>query len=107
MIDEERLNEEKTRKYVENTFRDGVIKTTGTDIDQLLPAMSRFGFGGGNREQKKQGVIDKLKAFFDKYFGLGITNFTKSKKTVTYDFEPQQPLMVAEDPVPYGRKTDE
>ena len=69
--------------------------------------MSRFGFGGGNREQKKQGVIDKLKAFFDKYFGLGITNFTKPKKTVTYEFEPQQPLKVVEDHVPYGTKKDE
>ena len=30
--------------------------------------MSRF--GGNNREVKKQTVIDKLKLFFEKYFGL-------------------------------------
>ena len=28
-------------------------------------------FGGGNREKKKLGIIDKLKAFFEKYFGIG------------------------------------
>ena len=29
--------------------------------------------GGSGRAIKKQGVIDKLKAFFEKYFGLGIS----------------------------------
>ena len=38
------------------------------DIDQILPPMSRF--GGGNRESVKQRVIDKLRAFFEKYLGL-------------------------------------
>ena len=28
------------------------------------------GFGGGNRAGKKQGIIDKLMAFFEKYFGV-------------------------------------
>jgi len=34
-----------------------------------MPPVSRF--GGGNREKKKQTIIDKLKAFFEKYFGIG------------------------------------
>ena len=55
---------------MENAFRDGAIKTTGTDIDKLMPPVSRF--GGGNRAQKKQNVIEKFKVFFEKYFGLGI-----------------------------------
>ena len=45
------------------------IRTVGTDIDKLMPPVSRF--GSGNREKKKQGIIDKLKAFFAKYFGIG------------------------------------
>ena len=53
---------------MENAFRDGEIKTFGKDIDKLLPPISRF---GGGRDQKKQGVIDKLKTFFEKYFGIG------------------------------------
>ena len=51
-----------------NAFRDGAIRTTGTDIDKILPAMSRF--GGGNRQEKKKTVIEKLKGFFEKYFGV-------------------------------------
>jgi type I restriction enzyme R subunit len=49
-------------------FRDGVLKTTGTDIDKLLPPVSRF--GGGNRAAKKQNIIDELMDFFEKYLGL-------------------------------------
>ncbi|MBR5592962.1 MAG: hypothetical protein IKW46_02695 [Bacteroidaceae bacterium] len=36
--------------------------TTGTDVDKILPAMSRF--GGGNRLQKKNTVIEKLRYFY-------------------------------------------
>ena len=68
LIAEEKLKEEETRKYIDNAFRDGSIKTTGTDIDKLMPPTSRF--GGGNRASKKQGIIDKLMAFFEKYFGV-------------------------------------
>ena len=67
---------EETRKFMENAFRDGAVKTTGTDIDKLMPPVSRF--GGGNRSKKKQGSIEKFKVFFEKYFGLGIADFIDS-----------------------------
>lgn len=73
IITTEKLKPKETRKFMENAFRDGAIKTTGTDIDMLMPPVSRF--GGGNRAKKKQGVIEKFKAFFEKYFGLGIVEF--------------------------------
>lgn len=69
IITEERMKPEDTRKFLENAFRDGEIKTSGTDIDKLMPPVSRF--GGGHRAEKKQSIIDKLKAFFEKYFGIG------------------------------------
>lgn len=68
IIAEEHLKSEETRKFIENAFRDGEIKTEGTDIEKILPPVSRF---GGGRDKKKQGVIEKLKAFFEKYFGVG------------------------------------
>ena len=69
IIQEENLKDAETRKLIEASFRDGSIKTSGTAIDKLLPPMSRF--GGGNRAEKKQGVIDKLKAFFERFSGIG------------------------------------
>jgi type I restriction enzyme R subunit len=69
LIQEEKLKPEETRIFLENSFREGEIKTVGTDIDRIMPPLSRF--GGGNRAIKKQTVIDKLKNFFEKYFGIG------------------------------------
>ena len=68
IIASENLKADETARFVENAFRDGAIRTTGTDIDKILPAMSRF--GGGNRQEKKKTVIEKLKGFFEKYFGV-------------------------------------
>ena len=68
IITTERLKADETKTFIDNSFRDGELKTIGTDIDGILPPMSRF--GGNNREVKKQTVIDKLKSFFEKYFGL-------------------------------------
>ncbi len=68
LIEDEKLKPEETRKFIDNAFRDGVMKTTGTAIDKLMPPVSRF--GGGNRNIKKQGIIEKLLSFFEKYFGL-------------------------------------
>ena len=69
IIQEENLREPETRKFLENAFRDGEIKTTGTDIDKLMPPVSRF--GGGARAKKKQAVIEKLQGFFRQFYGIG------------------------------------
>ena len=68
IIASENLKADETDKFMANAFRDGAMRTTGTDIDKILPAMSRF--GGGNRQEKKKTVIEKLKGFFEKYFGV-------------------------------------
>ena len=69
LIAEEKLKPEEAKKFIVNSFRDGDIKTSGTDLDKILPPISRFS-GGANRTVKKQTVIEKLKLFFEKYFGL-------------------------------------
>ena len=69
IIQEENLKDEETRRFMDSAFRDGSVKTTGTDIDKLMPPISRF--GGGNRAEKKQTIIEKLKGFFDRFFGIG------------------------------------
>lgn len=104
LITEEKLKPEETRKFVENAFRDGILKTTGTDVDRLMPPVSRFG-GGGSRDKKKQTVIEKLKEFFEKYFGLlNPTESITESKVVNYQYTTPQSLlgMVAEEPAPYG-----
>ncbi len=67
IIEEEKLKPEETRRFIDNALRDGMLKTTGTAIDKIMPPVSRF---GGGRAAKKQGIIEKLFKFFEKYFGL-------------------------------------
>ncbi len=68
IIDEQNLNEEETRKFIDNAFREGFVKTSGTDIEKILPPMRRF--GGGNRAERKARIVEKIKWFFDIYFGV-------------------------------------
>ena len=67
LIEEEKLKPEETRRFIANALRDGTLKTTGTAIDKIMPPVSRF---GGLRTEKKQGIIEKLLLFFEKYLGL-------------------------------------
>lgn len=68
IITEEKLKADETKKFVDNAIADGEMRTTGTDIDKLMPPISRF--GSTNREKKKQTIIEKLKAFFERFFGV-------------------------------------
>ena len=68
IIAEEKLKADETKKFVDNAIADGEMRTTGTDIDKLMPPISRF--GNTNREKKKQTIIEKLKAFFERFFGV-------------------------------------
>jgi type I restriction enzyme, R subunit len=68
LIATEGLKDSETRSFIKNAFRDGVIKTTGTDIDTILPPVRRF--GDGNRQERKQRIIVKLLKFFEKYLGV-------------------------------------
>jgi len=69
IIKSEGLKTDETKRFVDGAFRNGMLKTTGTDIDKILPPVSLFSSDGG-RVVKKQGVIAKLLSFFEKYLGL-------------------------------------
>ena len=87
---------------MENSFRDGEIRTTGTDIDHLMPPVSRF--GGGKRAEKKQGIIDKFKNFFNQYFGLANADFVAQPEKNYFSEEVQDTAVVAEEGTAYGKE---
>lgn len=70
IIAEEGLRADETRRFIETAFRDGAIQTAGMAITRVLPPVSRFNAGGAFGD-KKQRVLTKLGAFFDRFFGLG------------------------------------
>ncbi|AWB83090.1 type I restriction endonuclease subunit R [Corynebacterium liangguodongii] len=69
IITAEGLRPDLTRALIETAFREGVLRTTGTAIAQVLPPVSRFAVSGGHGE-KKQRVTQKLQAFFERFYGL-------------------------------------
>jgi len=96
LIEDENLKEEETRKFLDNSFRDGQVKVAGTDIEKILPPMRRF--DGGNRTERKQSIIEKISKFFEKYFGIG-NNSDNEENDVQYniDEESNYTQMVAEE----------
>ena len=67
IISEEKLKPEETHRFIEEAFQTGEVKTSGTDISAILPPMSPF---DKRRAEKKQTVIEKIKAFFERFFGV-------------------------------------
>lgn len=68
ITDEEKLDADRTHRYMNNALRDGEFRTTGVEFDKLLPPMDLF---ENVRELVKTRVIDKLRAYFEKFLGLG------------------------------------
>lgn len=67
LIEKERLKAEETVKFFESALKAGMLKTTGTEVDLILPAMSRF---GNVRKETKERVISALQNLFERYKGL-------------------------------------
>lgn len=72
--EEENLNKEMTYEFVKKSFESGAVETSGTDVSDMLPPMSRFS-EDNNRSQKKENVINKLINFFDIFFNISNNRF--------------------------------
>ena len=102
LIEEENLNSEETRKFLDNSFRDGEVKTTGTDIEKILPPMRRF--GGDNKTKRKQTIIEKISKFFEKYFGISNSENESENYKYKSDMESEEYYKIAEDNKIYNNK---
>ena len=69
IISEEGLNAQETYQFVESAFRDGGVQATGTAITKVLPPVSRFS-ADNTRGKKRETVLDKLTAFFNRFFDI-------------------------------------
>mgnify|MGYP000939070927 CR=1 FL=1 len=70
IIADENLKPKAAQEFIQNAFRNGELRTTGTAITKILPPVSRFAPSGGHDEKKRR-VIARLSAFFDRFLGLG------------------------------------
>ncbi len=69
LIATENLKQDKTLEFLQQSFRDGSIRESGTGIAGILPPMPLFG-PGAVREVKKRNVTEKLKALFNRFYDI-------------------------------------
>lgn len=69
IIEEENLNHDETYKFIGNSFNNGYVQTTGTAISKILPPISRFS-PSGERTRKREKALDRLTAFFNKFWDI-------------------------------------
>lgn len=69
IIADENLNRDETYKFVEEAFKSGSVRSTGTAMDGILPHMSMF-TATNERGKKRETVLDKLQSFFNKFFDI-------------------------------------
>lgn len=73
IITEEKLKEEETKIFISNSFKNGVVQSAGTAFAKILPPVSRFS-PTGDLMKKKETVLEKLKAYFDRFFDISRTD---------------------------------
>lgn len=73
LIEEENLREPQARAFVDYSFEMGEVRTTGTDIAEILPPMSFFGrtADGESRGEVKVRVLKKIIELFERYRTIG------------------------------------
>ena len=68
IIEEEHLNLDETWEFIGKSFSDGELKTIVVDNNKIMSPISRF--GGSGRASRKEALIRRLMAYFEKFKGL-------------------------------------
>jgi hypothetical protein len=97
IISEEHLKPTETYQFIDDSFEQGEITTTGVGITRILPPMPVIG-AKGKREAKKQTVIQKLQSFLQKY--LGISSSHDSSLAPSSPSSPQEAVSPLPHPAP-------
>ena len=98
IINEEHLKPAETEAFMQRAFNDGYVTETGTGIAKILPPSNPFLPESG---EKKQTVIDKLKAYLNKFLNTNEDLYPTSHPTATkvymYPAEEEEMSRAAED----------
>ncbi|HLP23000.1 MAG TPA: type I restriction endonuclease subunit R [Microbacteriaceae bacterium] len=70
IIASEGLRPNETRAFMERAFEAGALQTYGTAVTKILPPVDMFAPDNA-LGRKKESAIEKLSAFFERFFGLG------------------------------------
>lgn len=80
LVQSEGLNDSLTRKFMEKSFSAGEVSELGTDINDLMPRMSRFGAAAQARAEKKSRIVESMRNMFNEFAGLiGFSQYDSQK----------------------------
>lgn len=69
LIIDEHLKKDRALTFIENAFKRGYVPVGGLGLNGIMPPLNPFD-PAANREGKVQEVLDKIKAFFNKYYEI-------------------------------------
>lgn len=76
IIEEEHLKKEKALEFIENAFQRGYVPEGGMELDSIMPPINPFD-KAANRQGKIRTVLERIKAFFNKFFDISNGEFTE------------------------------
>ena len=76
IVEEEHLKKEKALEFIENAFQRGYVPEGGMELDSIMPPINPFD-KAANRQGKIQTVLERIKAFFNKFFDISNGDFTE------------------------------
>ena len=74
IVEEENLKRDKAVEFIEMAFTRGYVPEGGLELNNIMPPINPFD-PNANRQGKVERVLDRLKAFFTKYFGFANGQF--------------------------------
>ena len=74
IIEEENLKREKAVEFIENAYERGYVPEGGMELDGIMPSINPFD-PNANREGKIASVLEKLKAFFQRFADISDGDF--------------------------------
>lgn len=75
IVEEEHLKKEQALEFIDNAFQRGYVPEGGMELDSIMPPINPFD-KAANRQGKIQAVLERIKAFFNKFFDISNGDFT-------------------------------
>ena len=91
IIDEENLKRDKAVEFIENAYERGYVPEGGMELDGIMPPINPFDVNA-NREGKIATVLEKLKAFFQRFADVSNGDFSDDKVQVNVTINYNGPI---------------
>ncbi len=75
IVDEEHLRREKAVEFISDAFQRGYVPEGGMELDGIMPPINPFD-KAANRQGKIQTVLERIKAFFNRFFDISNGDFS-------------------------------